>query len=154
LSQSQQEQDFTVLKPSSSQKKRILVVDDEVDITTIFKLGLERVDFQVDVYNDPSLALSDYKPGKYELLLLDIKMPKMNGLELYKGIKDKEYDGSGDVHDNDNDKPKVCYITTYEEYRIQFKESFPIIEEVECYPTKSITIDNLVKAVKSQLRLV
>jgi two-component system response regulator ChvI len=83
------------MKPSSSQKKRTLVVDDEVDITTAFKLGfeevgLEEVDFEVDVYNDPLLALSDYKPGIYDLLLLDIKMPKMNGFELYKKIKDIE----------------------------------------------------------------
>jgi PleD family two-component response regulator len=57
LSQLQQEQDLTVLKPSiSSQKKRILVVDDEVDIATIFKLALESVDFQVDVYNDPLIS--------------------------------------------------------------------------------------------------
>jgi CheY-like chemotaxis protein len=150
----QQEQDLTVLKPDSSQKKRILVVDDEVDITTVFKLGLERVDFQVDVYNDPSLALLDYKPGMYDLLLLDIKMPKMNGFELYKGIKDKENDGSGDVNDNDNGKPKVCFIIAYEEYRSQVKESFPILEEIDCYLRKPITIDNLVKAAKSQLRLV
>ena len=42
------------MKPSSSsQEKRIFVVDDEVDITTVFKLGLEEADLQVDVYNDP-----------------------------------------------------------------------------------------------------
>jgi CheY-like chemotaxis protein len=64
------------LKPSSSEKKRILVVDDEVDITTVFKLCLEEADLQVDVYNNPLLALSDYKPDTYDLLLLDIKMPK------------------------------------------------------------------------------
>ncbi len=153
----QKEQDLTVVKTNSSQKKRFLVVDDEVDITTVFKLGLERVDFQVDVYNDPSLALRDYKRGMYDLLLLDIKMPQMNGFELYKGIKDKENDGSSDVHDNDNGKPReprVCFITAYEEYCSQFKESFPILEEVDCYLRKPITIDNLVKAAKSQLRLV
>ena len=79
------------MKPSSSsQEKRIFIVDDEVNITTVFKLGLEEADLQVDVYNDPLLALSDYKPGIYDLLLLDIKMPKMNGFELYKEIKDRE----------------------------------------------------------------
>ena len=62
----------------------------KVDITTVFKLGLEEVDFPVDVYNDPLLALSDYKPGMYDLLLLDIKMPKTNGFELHKEIIDKE----------------------------------------------------------------
>jgi CheY-like chemotaxis protein len=83
LSQVQQEQDSTVLRPSiSSQKKRILVVDDEVDITTIFKLALEKVNLHVDVYNDPLLALTDYKAGMYDLLLFDMRMPGMNGFEL------------------------------------------------------------------------
>ena len=67
-----------------------MVVDDEVDITTVFKLGLEEADLQVDVYNDPLLALSDYKPGIYDLLLFDIRMPGMNGFELYRKIKDIE----------------------------------------------------------------
>ncbi len=134
------------MKPSSSsQQKRIFVVDDEVDITTVFKLGLEEADLQVDVYNDPLLALSDYKPGIYDLLLLDIKMPKMNGFELYKKIKDIE--GGYD----DDDKPRVCFITAYEGYRNQFNELFPTLEEVDCFLKKPISLPDLVKAVKSQL---
>ena len=79
------------MKPSSSsQEKRIFVVDDEIDITTVSKLGLEEADLQVDVYNDPLLALSDYKPDTYDLLLFDIRMPGMNGFELYRKIKDIE----------------------------------------------------------------
>jgi CheY-like chemotaxis protein len=136
------------MKPSSSQKKRIFVVDDEVDITTVFKLGLEEADLQVDVYNDPLLALSDYKPGIYDLLLLDIKMPKMNGFELYKKIKDIE--GGYD----DEYKPRVCFITAYEGYRNQFNELFPTLEEVDCFLKKPISLPDLVKAVKSQLDLL
>ena len=151
MSQVQQEQDSTVLRPSVSyQKKRVLVVDDEVDITTIFKLALEKVNLHVDVYNDPLLALSDYKAGMYDLLLFDIRMPGMNGFELYRKIKDIEEDEKKVK----NGKPRECFITAYEEYRSQFKESFPILEEVGCYLRKPITIDNLVKAAKSQLRLV
>jgi CheY-like chemotaxis protein len=136
------------MKPSSSsQKKRIFVVDDEIDITTVFKLGLEEADLQVDVYNDPLLALSDYKPGIYDLLLLDLKMPKMNGFELYKKIKDKEDDHN--VHG----KPRVCFITAYEGYRSQFNELFPNLDEVNCFLKKPISLPDLVKAVKSQLGL-
>jgi CheY-like chemotaxis protein len=140
------------MKPSSSsQEKRIFVVDDEVDITTVFKLGLEEADLQVDVYNDPLLALSDYKPGIYDLLLLDIKMPKMNGFELYKKIKDIE---GGYDDDKNNDKPRVCFITAYEGYRNQFNELFPTLEEVDCFLKKPISLPDLVKAVKSQLDLL
>jgi PleD family two-component response regulator len=74
----------SILKPNVSQKKRILVVNDEVDNTTVFRLGLEKADFEVDAYTDPVLALSEYKPDMYDLLLFDIKMPKMDGFELYK----------------------------------------------------------------------
>jgi CheY-like chemotaxis protein len=102
----QLQQDLSTTLNPSSQKKRVLVVDDEVDITTIFKFCLEEeADLHVDIYNNPLLALSDYKPGIYDLLLLDIKMPKMNGFELYKKIKDIE--GGYD----DDDKPRVCFIT-------------------------------------------
>jgi CheY-like chemotaxis protein len=151
LSQLQQEQDLTVLEPSiSSQKKRILVVDDEVDITTIFKLALERVDFQVDVYNDPLLALTDYKYCMYYLLLFDIRMPGMNGFELYSKIKDLE-----DVEKKvKNAKPRVCFITAFEEFRSEFKETFPTVEEVDCFLKKPIPMPDLVKKVKSQLSLL
>ena len=133
------------MKPSSSsQEKRIFVVDDEVDITTVFKLGLEEADLQVDVYNDPLLALSDYKPGIYDLLLLDIKMPKMNGFELYKKIKDIE--GAYD-NDKNNNKPRICFITAYEEFRSQFNELFPTLEEVDCFLKKPISLPDLIKAV-------
>jgi CheY-like chemotaxis protein len=151
LSQLQQEQDLTVLEPSiSSQKKRILVVDDEVDITTIFKLALERVDFQVDVYNDPLLALTDYKAGMYDLLLFDIRMPGMNGFELYRKIKDIEEEEKKVK----NGKPRVCFITAYEEFRSEFKETFPTVEEVDCFLKKPIPMPDLVKKVKSQLSLL
>ena len=151
MSQLQQEQDLTVLRPSiSSQKKRILVVDDEVDITTIFKLALERVDFQVDVYNDPLLALSDYKAGMYDLLLFDIRMPGMNGFELYRKIKDIEEEEKKVK----NGKPRVCFITAYEEFRSEFKETFPTVEEVDCFLKKPIPMPDLVKKVKSQLGLL
>ena len=151
MSQLQQEQDLTVLEPSiSSQKKRILVVDDEVDITTIFKLALERVDFQVDVYNDPLLALTDYKAGMYDLLLFDIRMPGMNGFELYRKIKDIEEEEKKVK----NGKPRVCFITAFEEFRSEFKETFPTVEEVDCFLKKPIPIPDLIKKVKSQLSLL
>jgi CheY-like chemotaxis protein len=151
LSQLQQEQDLTVLEPSiSSQKKRILVVDDEVDITTIFKLALERVDLQVDVYNDPLLALTDYKAGMYDLLLFDIRMPGMNGFELYRKIKDIEEEEKKVK----NGKPRVCFITAFEEFRSEFKETFPTVEEVDCFLKKPIPMPDLIKKVKSQLSLL
>src|SRR5215212_5851781 len=62
---------------------RILVVDDEPDLTKVSTLALEYHGFKVDTFNDPQEALSKFKPGSYDLIILDIKMPKMDGFELY-----------------------------------------------------------------------
>jgi len=68
--------------------KRILIVDDEPDITFTFRTILEENGYkEVDVYNEPLLALHDFKSGVYSLLITDIAMPRMDGFELYKQIK-------------------------------------------------------------------
>lgn len=74
---------------SGTNSKRILIVDDEPDITLCFKMTLENKGFkeQVDVYNDPIMALSAFSPGSYVLLLLDIAMPTIHGLALYEKIR-------------------------------------------------------------------
>ena len=65
-------------------KKRILVVDDEPDVIIVFKMVLEMNGFEVDAYDNALSALDNFKPNSYDLLLLDVKMPQMNGFELYK----------------------------------------------------------------------
>ena len=72
---------------SISRKKRILIVDDDMDIANLYKLSLEDDGFVVNAFNEPLLALSNYKAGAYELLLLDVKMPQMSGFELYQRRK-------------------------------------------------------------------
>ena len=89
--------------------KKILFVDDEPDIIYSIKRVLEANGFVVDSYTDPILALSNFKPRLYDLLILDIKMPKISGLDLYQ--KMKEIDSN----------VKICFLTAselfYEEYR-------------------------------------
>jgi two-component system response regulator ChvI len=63
--------------------KRILLVDDEPDIIFTIKKILEENGFKVDSFNDPILALNSYKSNFYDLVILDIKLPKMDGFELY-----------------------------------------------------------------------
>jgi DNA-binding response OmpR family regulator len=114
-------------------KYRVMIVDDEQDITTIFKIGLESNHFIVTTFNDPIQALSRFKPGLYDLLILDVRMPGMNGFELYHKIRDID------------DKVKVCFLTAFEEARGEFKNSFPYLEEVKCYLKKPIAVQDLIK---------
>jgi DNA-binding NtrC family response regulator len=116
-----------------------MIVDDELDIARLFVISLERNGFVVEVFNDPLSALSNYKAGLYDLLLLDIRMPNMNGLELYQKVKSID------------DEAKVCFITAYEESLNDFKKLFPSLEQVDCFLRKPIEMHNLVKIVKSKL---
>jgi DNA-binding response OmpR family regulator len=68
---------------SNNQKARVLVVDDEPDITAVFKRGLEATGFLVDTFNVPCEALSNFKEDYYDVLIFDIKMPKITGFQLY-----------------------------------------------------------------------
>ena len=68
--------------------KRIFLVDDDYDHTVTFKVGLELAGFEVDAYNDSTIALSNFKKDYYDLLLIDIKLPKINGFELYEKIRE------------------------------------------------------------------
>src|SRR5919108_3173001 len=93
-------------------RDRIMIIDDEADITSSLKIQLEDYGFIVDRYNDPIEVLSTFKPGSYDLLLIDVRMPKMNGFELYQEIKKKD------------DKIKVCFITGYEVFYESLKSEF------------------------------
>jgi DNA-binding response OmpR family regulator len=68
-------------------KTRIFLVDDERDILLFYKTGLEQNGFLVDAFNDPVQALLSFKAGEYNLVILDIKMPRMNGFELHREIQ-------------------------------------------------------------------
>jgi DNA-binding response OmpR family regulator len=122
--------------------KRIFLVDDDYDHTITFKVGLELAGFEVDAYNDSAIALSTFKPDYYALLLIDIKMPKIDGLELYARIRKID------------DKVKVWFITAYEVYYKTLKEVSSISKEetiLDRFIQKPIEINNLVKQVKSEL---
>lgn len=120
-------------------KKRILIVDDDVDITTPFKFGLEGYDFRVSAYNDPKIALSEFKENLYDLLLTDIRMPGMSGIELYEKVKKID------------DKIKACFITGFQEYYPELEKALPGLDLHKCYILKPVTIPDLVEKVKAIL---
>jgi two-component system response regulator ChvI len=71
-------------------KKKVLVVDDEADVALSIKIVLEKYGFLVDTFTDPAEALESFNPQLYDLLILDIKMPKLSGFELYSKMKSNE----------------------------------------------------------------
>ena len=79
--------------------KRILLVDDEPDITMAISIALEADGFEVHSYNSPKLALFNFKPDYYDLAILDIKMPEMDGFRLYNQMK------------NIDNRIEICFIT-------------------------------------------
>ena len=89
---------------NNSTQDRILLVDDEPDITTVFTLGFEDNGYKVDAFNDPLRALSDFRPNFYSLSILDINMPKMDGYGLYKKLRSLD------------NKVKVCFLAASEVY--------------------------------------
>lgn len=120
-------------------KRRILIVDDEPDVTFTLKKGLEEEGFQIDIFNDPLEAQSYFKAGQYDMLLLDITMPELNGFELYRELKKID------------NRVKICFITAFEFYYDEFRRVFPKLN-VRCFLRKPITIDELAKILKEELQ--
>ena len=123
----------------SGGQKKILVVDDDLDLTSLFKMMLEMNGFEVDAYNDPLLALRDFKANSFGMALLDVRMPQMNGFELYKKLQEID------------NKMKVCFITAFDDYNEEFKQSFPELDERKCFVRKPKAIEDLVKHVAAIL---
>jgi DNA-binding response OmpR family regulator len=96
------------------------------------KMALEHYGFEVNTFNDPKEALSNYKPGYYDLVILDIKMPEMDGFELYHEIKKKDANA------------KVCFLTASELYYEEFRKKEYCALDKALFIRKPIDNDELV----------
>jgi DNA-binding response OmpR family regulator len=120
--------------------KRILLVDDEPDLTQVSTLALEYHGFKVDSFNDPQEALSKYKPGLYDLVILDIKMPKMDGFELYHKIKKKDNNAN------------ICFLTASELYYEEFRKKEYGALDRNLFIRKPIDNEELIKEIKKMIK--
>lgn len=121
---------------------RILIVDDEPDITTVLKAGLEREGFTVDTFNHPLQALENFKPGLYDMIVLDIRMPEIDGFSLYEKLAaiDK--------------RVKVTFMTAFDvAYMDLFRDRFPFLPE-KSYLSKPIILRTFAKLLKTELRII
>ena len=116
-----------------SENKKILLVDDEADIALALSLGLESNGFSVDTFTSSITALTNFKSDFYKLALLDIKIPEMDGIELYKKIRDKDK------------KIKICFVSAYDvDYQM-------VKEYSTCIIKKPITLEDLLKRINTEL---
>jgi CheY-like chemotaxis protein len=135
-----------VIKDKQRFWKRILIVDDDADTTITFRAGIEdrnnnnNGNKRIEVYtsNDPLIALSEFKPNFYDLLLVDIYMPHMNGFELCEKMLEIDIN------------VKVCFMSSVEINREALREIYPAIS-LGCFIRKPVTIDYLMKRIMTEL---
>jgi DNA-binding response OmpR family regulator len=132
-----------------SSTKRILIVDNDQDTTFTFKKAFEeanritgssgnKISFYVNTYNDPLVAFSEFKPDFYDLMLIDINMPKMNGFNFC--VKALEMDIN----------PGVCFMSSGSINQEALREQYPSLS-IGCFIKKPVTIENLIRRVKAEL---
>lgn len=121
---------------------RIMIVDDESDILSVIKRGLEsKNDFMVDIFSKADDAIENFQnhpPNYYDLVITDIRMPKVNGFELYRRIKDT------------NPNMKIAFITAFEINKEEFSKVIPSVN-VTHFISKPVSISKLREKIKSIL---
>ena len=122
------------------QYKRILIIDDDSDIVFTLRIGLENNDsaMQVYSYDNPLNALIEFKPNFYDLLLIDVNMPSMDGFQLCEKILQKDVN------------VKVCFMTSGEINMDAAREVYPHIS-MGCFIKKPITTDALARRIRAEL---
>ena len=115
--------------------KRILLVDDESDVCFVLGLVLSENGFVVDSYENPTLALEKFKAYSYDLIVLDIKMPELNGFALYREIKRLDK------------KVKVCFLTAAEMYYEEYPDIFSSLP-INHFIRKPIDNEELLSRIK------
>jgi CheY-like chemotaxis protein len=126
--------------------KRVLIIDDDADVTITFKEVIEESNNNIDVNkrmevytsNDPIVALSDFKPNFYDLLLVDINMPHMSGFELSEKILVIDIN------------VRICFMSSLEINREALREIYPSLS-LGCFIRKPATIDYLIRRIMSEL---
>ena len=121
---------------SNNKVKKVLVVDDEPDITFTIKNMLYNTGFEIHTFNDPITSLKLYRRNFYDLVILEIKIPNMDGFELY--IKIKEIDPT----------VKICFLTAIAIFDEESRKSRPEVDRIiteECFIQKPITTEDLIK---------
>src|SRR6266487_594788 len=122
--------------------KRVLIIDDEPDIILTLRIALEQSGFRTDSYSVSILAYKNFRAGVYDLVLLDIKMPNVDGFQLYQKIK------------RTDSRVKICFLTASEFYdeEIRKEQGFDGFNE-EVFLRKPVEIACLIDTIRPLLDL-
>jgi CheY-like chemotaxis protein len=126
------------------QEMKILLVDNEPDVTYAIRTVLEDNGFEVDSFNDPVLVCDTYKSNYYDLVILDIKMPKMDGFQLYDCIRQKD------------EKTKICFLTASELFYESLRQARNLLGDVlgeQYFIQKPIKTDELIRRLTDLINL-
>jgi DNA-binding response OmpR family regulator len=122
------------------QQKKILIIDDNEDITMSLRVILERYGFKTDSYSDSVLANKNFRNGQYDLVILDIKMPVYDGFHSYQKIRKID------------SKVKVCFLTATEYFHEEIRKEHGLDElNKELFLRKPIETEELVREIRKLL---
>ena len=111
-------------------------MDDDDDTVFTLKTGLIDNGFQVDAYSSPTLALANFKPNCYDIILTDIRMPRMNGFELVEEIRRRDC------------RIKICFISSFTEYYKSMADNL----KLRCFIQKPVVITEIIDQIKMELQ--
>jgi DNA-binding NtrC family response regulator len=132
---------------SVGRKNKILTIDDDKDTALSLKVALERSGlFEVDAFDDPIQALASFKPSRYSVVILDVRMPVIDGFTLYKKVKTID------------EKIKICFLTSVYDLDYYYRTLYPNVEDTikenrDCIMDKPVGTEQLIKEINKLLRI-
>ena len=133
------------------QTNRILLVDDEPDHCLTYQIVLQDAGFECISYTDSAKALQEFKPDYYDLVILDIKMPKLDGFALCEKVRELDK------------AVQIIFITAgeayYENFRKQYYHTINDVININCLqkPVRNeelVQIVNMTMARKKEKRTI
>lgn len=129
----------SLLSSEPQQQKRILVIDDNPDIVLTLRVGLESDPMmQVHSYDNPVTALVEFEPNFYDLLLIDVNMPVLDGFQLAQNLLRRDLN------------VRICFMTSGEINMNAAREVHPL-KSIGCFIKKPITAEQLIKRIRAEL---
>ncbi len=114
--------------------RRILLVYNNYDLIKKFDLELKKNGYHIKLYNDPEMALLDYVPYFFNLILLEIRLSKISGFEFYSAVKKIE-------------TIPTCFITNLTSYYKSLAEIYPGIS-ANCFISTMISLDEFIRIIE------